>query len=65
MSDSLRVVYFAIGLVNSVLNLRNTRQMNFFRKLTLEKQAWIHTSFHRFTEIGQIFHNKYIFSKKL
>ena len=26
-------------------------------------QAQIHTSFHRFTEIGQIFH-KYIFNKK-
>ena len=23
--------------------------------------AWIHTGFHRFTEIGRIFHNKYIF----
>ena len=21
-------------------------------------QVWIHTDFHRFTEIGQIFHNK-------
>ena len=30
-------------------------------------QAWIHTpiGFHCFTEIGQIFHNKYIFSEKL
>ena len=28
-------------------------------------QARIHTGFHRFTEIGQILHNKYIFSKKL
>ena len=27
-------------------------------------QARIHTGFHRFTEIGQILHNKYIFSKK-
>ena len=35
---SLRVVDFAIGLVNSVLNLHNTRQMNFFRKFKLEKQ---------------------------
>ena len=26
-------------------------------------RARIHTRFHRFTEIGQIFHNKYIFSK--
>ena len=25
-------------------------------------QARIHTGFHRFTEIGQIFHNKYIFN---
>ena len=24
-----------------------------------------HTAFHRFTEIGQIFRKKYIFSKKL
>ena len=28
-------------------------------------QVWIHTGFHHFTEIGQIFQNKYIFSKKL
>ena len=27
-------------------------------------QARIHTGFHRFTEIGQIFHNKYIFNNK-
>ena len=27
-------------------------------------QARIHTGFHRFTEIGRIFHNKYIFSNK-
>ena len=27
-------------------------------------QAWIHNGFHRFTEIGQIFHNKYIFNHK-
>ena len=27
-------------------------------------QARIHTGFQRFTEIGQIFHNKYIFNKK-
>ena len=27
-------------------------------------QARIHTGFHRFTEIGQIFHNKYIFDNK-
>ena len=26
-------------------------------------QARIHTGFQRFTEIGQIFHNKYIFNK--
>ena len=25
-------------------------------------QARIHTCFHRFTEIGQVFHNKYIFN---
>ena len=28
-----------------------------------EVRARIHTGFHRFTEIGQIFHNRYIFSK--
>ena len=28
------------------------------------KQARIHTGFHRFTEIGHIFHNKYIFDNK-
>ena len=27
-------------------------------------QARIHTGFDRFTEIGQIFHNKYILDKK-
>ena len=27
-------------------------------------QARIHTGFHRFTEIGHIFHNKYIFDNK-
>ena len=27
-------------------------------------QGRIHTGFHRFTEIGQIFHNKYIFNNK-
>ena len=27
-------------------------------------QAPIHTDFHHFSEIGQIFHNKYIFNKK-
>ena len=27
------------------------------------KQARIHTGFHRFTEIGQIFHNIYFFNK--
>ena len=26
-------------------------------------QAWIHTSFHRFMEIGQIFHNRHIKEK--
>lgn len=29
------------------------------------KQAWIQTGFHRFKEIGQIFHYNYILSKKL
>ena len=28
------------------------------------RQARIHTGFHRFMEIGQIFHNKYIFNNK-
>ena len=28
-----------------------------------QKHARIHTSFHRFTEIGQIFNNKYSISK--
>ena len=31
VSNSLRVVDFAIGLLNAVLNLHNTRQMNFLR----------------------------------
>ena len=31
---------------------------------TGSNQARIHTGFHRFAEIGKVFHNKYIFSKK-
>ena len=31
--------------------------------LSILVQARIHTGFQRFTEIGQIFHNKYIFNK--
>ena len=27
-------------------------------------QAWIHIGFHYFMEIGQIFHNRYIFNKE-
>ena len=27
------------------------------------RQAWIHTSFHRFTEIVQILNNRYIFDE--
>ena len=30
--------------------------------ICVPRQAWIHTGFHRFTEIGQIFHNKHIFN---
>ena len=30
----------------------------------LPAQARIHTGFHRFTEIGHIFHNKYSFDNK-
>ena len=29
-----------------------------------QRHARIHTSYHRFTEMGQIFHNKYIFDNK-
>ena len=31
---------------------------------TLQAQAWINTGFHRFTEICQIFHDKYIFNNE-
>ena len=31
---------------------------------TLQAQAWIHTGFHRFTEIDQIFNDKYIFNNE-
>jgi len=31
---------------------------------TLQAQARIHTGFHRFTEIGQIFNDKYIFNNE-
>ena len=31
---------------------------------SVHMQARIHTGFHRFTEVGQIFHNKYIFINK-
>ena len=34
-----------------------------FREVKIKFRAGIHTGFHRFTEIGQIFHNRYIFSK--
>ena len=30
-----------------------------------QRQARIHTGFHRFTEMGQIFYNKYIFHNKI
>ena len=53
------------------------REKRFFERLELRrktkcvfrwsmsvKQARIHTGFHRFTEIGHIFHNKYIFNNE-
>ena len=33
-------------------------------KVVVTLQTWIHTGFHRFTKIGQIFHNKYFLIKK-
>ena len=40
MSDSLRLVDFAIGLVNSVINLPD-RQVNFFEEFKLQKDCEI------------------------
>ena len=37
MSDSLRVVDFPIGLFNYILNLRNTRQMNFMGEIHIRE----------------------------
>ena len=34
----------------------------FTKSCILNNQARIHTGFHRFTEIGQVFHNKHIFN---
>ena len=35
------------------------------RSLPVSEQAQVHNSFNRFTEIGQIFHNIYIFNEKI
>ena len=40
MSDSLRLLDFAIGLVNSVINLPD-RQVNFFEEFKLQKDCEI------------------------
>ena len=36
----------------------------YIQNASSDLQVWIPTSSHHFTEIGQIFHNKYIFSNK-
>ena len=35
----------------------------YIKNASLDLQVRIHTGFHHFPEIGQIFHSKYIFSK--
>ena len=40
MSDSLKLLDFAIGLVNSVINLPD-RQVNFFEEFKLQKDCEI------------------------
>ena len=51
---------------NSFISLHPSKlvALNFRTKKIKEFQAQIHTGFHRFMEIGQILHNKYIFSGK-
>ena len=49
---------------NAPVELWQRYLANFIREhLNHNDQARIHTSFQRFTEIGQIFHNKYIFNQ--
>ena len=43
----------------AVLNGYNLWTVNNHRGFS--HQAWIHTSFHQFKEIGWIFHNKYVY----
>jgi len=55
---------FPIALFFLILTMRATRRRGTFRwkrKKEQTLQARIHTGFHRFTEIGQIFDKKYIF----
>ena len=70
MSEKQDIQYYHIVLVR-----KNSSWSNIVEKQTLAcvkmglesrrlRQTWIHTGFHRFTEIGQIFHNKYFFNNK-
>ena len=51
-------VFFDIAIFYSMAELID------YHLAVIFDQAWIHIGFHHFTEIGQIFHNRYIFNKE-
>ena len=51
--------FFDLGLTGSGLGFMICHKMS---PRIHHNQARIHTGFHRFTEIGQVFHNKHIFN---
>ena len=51
-------VFFDIAIFYSMAELIG------YHLAVIFDQAWIHIGFHHFTEIGQIFHNRYIFNKE-
>ena len=65
LTSCLSFYWYTFSLVLEFFDFLPNNDKHFFSKSILSDQARIHTGFHRFTEIGQIFHNKYIFSKKL
>ena len=56
----MKLVTVRIHFLSAVFGLFSTPPWH--RDVTT--QARIHTGFHRFTEIGHIFHTKYIFNNK-
>ena len=59
-------IYYWIGLGASKQQAKIYEEFTriYDNKCIVHIQARIHTSFHRFMEMGQIFQNKYIFNKK-